>query len=374
MKTNTLALVSTCLLIAVTPLQARIKLVALPERQATVIRLDNPQGTLIQEERTLTLQKGVTPVDFSWKGVGVDSDSIRLEILSPQKSVSLLNVSYPPAENALIWELASPKATQAQVRISYLLNNIDRLVAYTGTANKAETELDLKGYLVLRNFSGEDFPEAQITLDSNDSFSSSLQHEETKQLLFFKKPKLPITKQWIFDSAKLPWDPEQVGNNVGIPVSYKIANDAQSGLGERMLWDGKFRLYQKDGKGNTLFLGEDRTKQTPVGEDIEPQLGESRDIVVTQRTMKNQRINIRRNKKNRVVLYDTNELIEAKLENFKDTPAELTLIQHIPGEWKMVQCSHDYERTRHDTLEFSITLPPNKSVDFSMHYNRLNVR
>jgi hypothetical protein len=43
---------------------ARIKLVALPERAATVIRLDNPQATLIEEERVLTLQQGLNKVDF----------------------------------------------------------------------------------------------------------------------------------------------------------------------------------------------------------------------------------------------------------------------------------------------------------------------
>jgi len=44
----------------------RIKLVALPERAATVIRLDNPRATLIEEERVLTLQKGLNKVDFSF--------------------------------------------------------------------------------------------------------------------------------------------------------------------------------------------------------------------------------------------------------------------------------------------------------------------
>jgi hypothetical protein len=45
--------------------QARIKLVALPERADTVIRLDNPRATLIEEERVLTLQQGLNKVDFS---------------------------------------------------------------------------------------------------------------------------------------------------------------------------------------------------------------------------------------------------------------------------------------------------------------------
>ena len=52
--------------------EARIKLVALPERAATVIRLDNPNATLIEEERVLTLQKGLNKVDFSWKAVSIE--------------------------------------------------------------------------------------------------------------------------------------------------------------------------------------------------------------------------------------------------------------------------------------------------------------
>ncbi len=84
---------------------ARIKLVALPERAATVIRLDNPRATLIEEERVLTLQKGLNKVDFSWNGVTIDSDSIRLRALDHPGRVKLLNVSYPPNEAAILASL-----------------------------------------------------------------------------------------------------------------------------------------------------------------------------------------------------------------------------------------------------------------------------
>ena len=73
----------------------------MPERATTTIRLDNPQYTLIEEERILTLQRGINKVDFSWNGVSIDPDSIRLAILSHPDEVTLLNVSYPPNEAAL---------------------------------------------------------------------------------------------------------------------------------------------------------------------------------------------------------------------------------------------------------------------------------
>jgi len=145
------------LLVAGSVVQARIKLVALPERGATVIRLDNPQWTLIEEERVLTLQKGSNKVDFSWKGVSIDADSIRLKALDHPGSVVLMSVSYPPNEAALVWDVNCPDNYAETVRISYLLRNIDRLITYKAIADKPETFVDLKSYLVLRNFSGEDF-------------------------------------------------------------------------------------------------------------------------------------------------------------------------------------------------------------------------
>ncbi|MHC4112926.1 MAG: hypothetical protein ACYSUY_17765, partial [Planctomycetota bacterium] len=106
------------LLVCVGIAQARIKLVALPERAATVIRLDNPQWTLIEEERVLTLQKGLNKVDFSWKGVSIDADSIRLKALDHPDKVILISVSYPPNEAALVWDISSDSDYAETVRIS----------------------------------------------------------------------------------------------------------------------------------------------------------------------------------------------------------------------------------------------------------------
>lgn len=354
--------------------EARIKLVAIPERGATIIRLDNPQATLIEEERVLTLQKGVNKVDFSWKGVTIDPDSIRLAVQSHPDKVTLLNVSYPPGEAALVWEISSADAFEETVRISYLLSNIDRLVTYKGVANKDETQVDLKSYLVLRNFSGEDFGKSQVLLDYGAAFEQGIGHEETKQLLFFGADKVPVTKVWKFDAAVLPWDPQQINQNVGIPVTYRIENTKSAGLGNNALWGGKARVFQEDGHGGTILLGEDTAPLVPVGERMELYIGDSRDIVVTQRKMKDEKQNIRRNTSNQIVLYDTDEVIVAKIENFKDKPAVLTMVQHIPGQWEMVESNLKYERKDSGTLEYQVELGPRATQELKMHYRRLNVR
>ncbi|HOW97654.1 MAG TPA: hypothetical protein P5567_12765 [Kiritimatiellia bacterium] len=361
-------------LLAALPAGARIKLVALPDRDTTMIRLDNPAATVVEEERVLTLQKGLNQVDFSWKGVTIDQDSIRLAVLSPADKVQLLNVSYPPGEGALVWQLSCAEACNAKVRISYLLSGIDRLVTYTGTAEKDESKLDLESFLVLRNFSGEDFIDAQVRLDYGEPFSMSAKHEETRQRLFLSKTGLPIVKTFKWDAREKPWDPSRLDENVGIPVYYAIANTEAKGLGENALWDGKVRVFQKDGHGSTIFVGEDNPGFVPVGEDLEIRVGEGRDVVVTQRQKVNRQINIKRNSSNDIILYDNEELIETEVENFKDQPAVLVLTQYIPGEWTMREASLDYELKDHETLEFRVELKPKDKITLKMDFVRSNIR
>jgi len=353
---------------------ARTKLVALPERDATIIRLDNPAHTLVEEERVLTLQKGENQIDFSWKGVHIDPDSIRILILSHPTKVRLISVSYPPGEDALVWNIYSDGAWEETVRISYLLTGIDRLIEYKAPTAKDESKLDLNSFLVLRNFSGEDFMSAKVILNYGEAFEKGIQHEETKRMLFLSSKDLPIRKVFTFDAATLPWDPEKVPENVGIPVTYEIKNSAEVGLGKFGLWDGKARIYQDDGHGSTIFLGEDRTPFVPVGEKMKLYIGDSRDIVVTQRKMREERTNITRNKNNQIVLFDTDEVLSIKIENFKDKDAVLTLIEHIPGQWEIVKCPRKYELDDAYALKFEIPVKARDKVEFSMHYQRKNVR
>ena len=381
--TKTILLIAMILVLTITA-QGRIKMVALPERADTIIRLDNPNATLIEEERVLTLQGGLNKVDFSWKAVSIDADSIRLTVLDHPDKVKLLNVSYPPGEAALVWEVAcdNEDGYAETVRISYLLRNIDRLVTYKAIADKDETKVDLKSYLVLRNFSGEDFDNVEVKLDYGESFEQSIDHEATKQMLFFGKPEVPITKIWTWDSGKLQWDPENTPDkNICVPVSYRIKNDKKSKLGEYSLWGGKARIFQDDGAESTIFLGEDRTGLVPVGEKTELYIGDSRDIVVTQRKMEETRINEIKNNDDRLIMYDMDETIVAKIENFKDKPATLTMIQRIPGEWEMKDrdVNMKYEKIDANTLKFEIELPAREKdgpakKELKMRYIRRHIR
>lgn len=360
--------------------QARIKLAALPDREKVILNMESPASTLVEEERTLTLQKGINLVDFSWKGVYIDPDSIRIRILSHPSQVVLINVSYPPGENALVWQINCAEAVEERIRISYLLSNIDRLVSYKAVAERNESHINLRSSLILRNFSGEDFSDACIRLAPEMSLHSSIRNEETKCLLFFSKNNVPVEKIFTFDAGSLPWEPELLAENVGIPVTYLIRNDSGSGLGAIALPAGKVRIFQDDGSGGTIFLGEDRSSFTPVGGETEVYIGDSRDIVVTQHKMKEEALNIRRNRSNRIILRDIDETIRVVIENFKKQSAVLTLIEHIPGEWEMKKCRIDgadcgeFKKVDANTIEWRILVPPEAKKTLIFNYLRRNVR
>jgi hypothetical protein len=361
------------LLLASPAVEARTKLAALPEREATLVRLDNPSATLVEEERVLTLQEGENLVDFSWRGVQVDPDSIRIALLSHPDKVTLLSVSYPPNEAALTWRINSKGAWEERVRISYLLANIDRLVTYKALATRDEKTLDLEAFLVLRNFSGEDFEAAAVSLDQGDPFAGRIAHEETRQLHFLSLKGVPIKKVFTWDSAKLPWEPKRLDQNVGIPVCYVIRNDKASKMGVAGLWGGKTRVFQDDGHGTTIFLGEDRVGKTPVGEEMKICIGDSRDISVTQLKKRDLRINPRPSA-SLTVLYDTDEAITARLENFKDQAVTVDIVERIPGEWDMAKAGLPYDKTDANTIVFHVDLPAKAKVDLEFAYHRRNIR
>ena len=67
-------------------------------------------------------------------------------------------------------------------------------------------------------------------------------------------------------------------------------------------------------------------------------------------------------------------VINAKIENFKDKPATLTMIQQIPGQWEMKECNEKFEKEDFQTLKFEITLKPKEKKTLIMHYLRKNLR
>ncbi len=347
--------------------QARTSLVSLPPRQQVDIRINlhqpNQKNTLVQEKRILTLKKGINKIDFSWQNVMIDPSSITFKTLSNPGKIIVLSVSYPPDEAALIWNIYSQEDVEESVVISYLLADIDGMMTYKALADKKETHIDLNAYLVLRNFSGEAFKTVTAHTKST-SFITSIQDLESKRILVSQLRNIAIKKVYTWNSLTMPHEPDKLNKTVGIPTSYEIKGP---------LFNGKVRVFQRDEQNSTIFLGEDNAAYTPEGDTGSLYIGDSRDIVVTQHRLDTKKTNIQRNTKGHIQVYD--EIINDKVivENLKDKPVILSLIETIQGQWSPIDISIEYTLKDHKTLKFDIRLLPKEKKILKLNYKVLNI-
>jgi len=190
---------------------ARIKLITLPVRERVEIQLDNPNATLVEEERIVPLVKGINQVDFSWANTQIDPSTIlfrvipRVEEAQPETGpaakeaesgqatkeaepldVKVLSVSYPPNEAALVWQVSSSGSGPARVRISYLLGNLTKSFNYRAVAAHDESVLTLSQYIRLENFANEEFGSTGLWAGFGPRFLKPIGINETKQMLMEK--------------------------------------------------------------------------------------------------------------------------------------------------------------------------------------------
>ena len=152
-----------------------------------------------------------------------------------------------------------------------------------------------------------------------------------------------------------------------MPMHYVIRN-AGAPLGREALPEGKARIFQDDGQGGSAFLGEDRGAFTAPDDELKLYLGLARDIVVRRSVERSERQRIAGN------LYRYEVTLKYEIENFKDSPATLDLVESVrhirdslygaverDPEWQLGQGSlrdPDPQHSDADQLLFHIALPP----------------
>lgn len=322
------ALIALCIVLTLASLaEARIKLITLPIRQRVELQLDNPNATLVEEERIVPLVKGVNQVDFSWANTAIDPNTILFRTLGPadgeKMDVKVLSVSYPPNENALVWQVASDRSGSARVRISYLLGNLTKNFNYRAVASNDEKTLDLRQYMRVVNLANEEFGSTGVWAGFGQRFQKPIGLNETMELLMENYKKVPIKKTYTCNPAEFDYL-DRPKNKLRVPMHYVLTNDKAHQLGLAALQFGKVRIFQDDGKGTTAFIGEDWGQYTPIDDEMKLYLGVAQDIVVVRTIEKNERIRIAGD------LYKQEIMIKYEIENFKDSPVTLDVAESLP--------------------------------------------
>jgi hypothetical protein len=361
------ALAAVALAAFATPALGGITLITLPARERVEIQLDNPLYTLVEEERVVPLARGVNDVVFAWANTNIDAASIQLRCLTDPENISVLSVSYPPNQNALTWQVASPRARAVRVRISYLIQRLNKTFAYKAIASPDERTLTLWQYIQLHNSANEDFGEAGMWAGFGERLERPIGAAETKRLLAARFTDVAVRKTYTADLSTYGYL-DAGKKQLRIPMHYVLANDKAHGLGEFPLMAGKARIFQMDGQGTTAFLGEDWAPLTARDEEMALSLGVARDVVVIRT------ISQRKEKQVLGRLKNYQVTVKYEIENFKDQPVVLDIAESMTAlrreilgetgrsiEWTLGKGGTlremDAERTTADRAVFHVELP-----------------
>jgi len=323
-------LAATALAVMAPPASARIKLATLPVRERVEIQLENENATLVEEERVVTLLKGTNQIDFSWTNTQIDKWTILFRPLAVADTVRVINQSYPPGENALVWEVFADKAGPVKVRISYIIGNLRRSFSYRATAEADESALTLRNYMKVQNFSGEEFGSSAVYAGFAGVFQKEMGLAESKEMLVAKFDAVPIKKKFVFNWRTGQVVPDEP-NQRYVTMLYVLKNEKPKGaaapakgeapviLGTYPLPFGKVRIFLKDGKGGEAFTGEDWGRFTPIDDEMKLYLGLARDVKVERIVKKNERTPIRGN------LFNQEVIVQYKMQNFKKDACTLDI-------------------------------------------------
>jgi hypothetical protein len=145
---------------------AKVDLVTLPSRDTVQLTIYNSADmTLVRESRALTLKDGVNKLQFSWANTLIDPTSLEMLPMSNADKIEITDLTYPPRiMNLGLWNIESEVAGKVPVEISYLTSGLSWRAFYMGTLTENEKTMQLKGYVVVTNNSGEDYENAQTRL------------------------------------------------------------------------------------------------------------------------------------------------------------------------------------------------------------------
>jgi hypothetical protein len=353
-------------------------------KEVTLIRSYMSNGTTQREEIKATLLSDNNgPV---WKVgndivTGLHGESYRFPEVPP-------NLFDRPT---LLMSLENSGSRKQQVETSYLANNLSWNSDYVLTVGRDDKAADLDGWVTLSNNSGTAFHNARLQLVAGDlnrvhpaavggvaqdmvmakaaraeqfaqeNFSeyhlytlgrkTSVEDKETKQISLLQGSNIPVEKHFVVNGQNFYYHNQQ---NPGTPIKdnvmvfYKFRNEEKSGLGMPMP-AGTVRVYQKDSKGNVLFVGEDRIDHTPKDEALNIHIGNAFDLISERKQTDYKRIDTH--------VWEME--FEITLRNHKDTPVTVEVNEPIGGDWEMINSSYKYSKTAAWAAQFNVPVAAN---------------
>jgi len=239
-----------------------------------------------------------------------DTTDPMIEVVERSKLSEMFYPNIPDGlfiEPTLRWEMKSKKQLkELPVELSYLTSDIDWMCDYRAEII-GDDELDLSAVFSINNELPLSFPDAKIALvagsthrsgdpEDGDAYTRrtgvSQKERKTGQQRFFEYYRYPLDRQItlvgdqtiqipFFDMQRVKVEKRFVFPHLldgeQVQVRLRFENTKEAGIG-RALPEGDIGLYKRLKDGGLSFLGEDFISATPVGKQVEINVGAAFDL------------------------------------------------------------------------------------------------
>ena len=300
----------------------------------------------------------------------------------------------------LVWEIVAEKQGKHLVEVSYIAKSIRWRADYNIVLNENDTAVNLSGWVTLQNNTGTKFADAAVKLlagmtrqdparmqwgwgqqyykqmtqlapstekgpDPSRAFGeyrmyklpekTTVNNNQIKQIELITAEKVPVTKTYLYDGAKLSWHRHSSNwdrnwgrdENKKVQVLVEFENRAARNLGIA-LPAGKCRVYKADSDKSLEFIGEDTIDHTPCDEKVTLYIGDAFDVVGERKQTDFQKITDR--------IFE--EAFEIKLRNHKEEAVTVNVLEKLYRHkgWKVIDKNHDFQQRDSRTIVFPVKL------------------
>ncbi len=312
----------------------------------------------------------------------------------------------------LNWLIESEESGKFDAEISYITGGFTWEADYNLVCPEKGDNVDLIGWVTIKNQSGKTFEGAKIKLMAGDvnriqprhviyrtmmaeslggampappvtekTFDefhlytlerpTTLRDNETKQVEFVRAEGVQSKTIYVYDGANIsqyagwPTTTREYGtqSNKKVQVMREFVNSESNHLG-MALPKGKLRFYRRDADGQLEFVGEDEIEHTPKDETIRVTTGNAFDLVGERK-----QTNFQVDNNN----HWAEESFEIKLRNHKKEAVNIRVVEHLYrwNNWEINAHTDDFKKTDAQTVEFNVPVSPDgeKVIDYTVHYS-----
>lgn len=294
----------------------------------------------------------------------------------------------------LVVNLDNAAAAKHQLELSYLTGGLGWQADYVAGLSNDEKTLDLSGWVTLTNQSGTTYRNARLQLVAGDvnrvredvrfrrdlrveeamvkaaapamaeeslfeyhlytlQRPTTLKENQTKQVALLDAAGVPLRKEYRLNGNSYYYQGPygDLGRKEKVAVFVEFANRKDAHLG-MPLPKGVVRVYKQDRSGQPQFIGEDRIDHTPENETVRLKLGDAFDVTASRK-----QTDFRKLGGTGRYDYRFESAFEIVLKNAKDEVVTVTVVEPVPGDWKVLGENLKHRKGSADAAVWEVPVP-----------------